>query len=192
MNATCAPPACSIAVRQMDASLQLLEAGRLALRVERDDLAVEDERLPCACAPTCSSAAAISGNCRVFSLPSRDHRRTRPFGAISDDRADAVVLRFVDELRDRRAARRRATRASGASIGVSLQPISSGVELSTPRGELPGLVHAARVRFFAGAFLLARAFDGRDLRARLVEAAAQALHQIDDLALARRLRTPRA
>ncbi len=30
---------------EMDPSLQLLKAGRLALRVERDDLAVQDERL---------------------------------------------------------------------------------------------------------------------------------------------------
>ena len=67
----------------MDAALQLLKAGRLALGVERDDLAVEDERLPCARRAHVASAAAISGNWCVFSLPRRDHRRTAPFGAIS-------------------------------------------------------------------------------------------------------------
>ena len=75
--------AAGVASARMDAPLQLLKPGRLALRVERDDLAVEHERRLCARAPTSPSAAAISGNCRVFSLPSRDHRRTRPFGAIS-------------------------------------------------------------------------------------------------------------
>ena len=65
-------------------------------------------------APTSSSAAAISGNCEVFSLPSRDQRRTRPAGADLGDRADAVVLRFVDELRivERRVGERREHRAS--------------------------------------------------------------------------------
>ena len=68
----------------MNAALQLLESGGFSGCVERDDLAIQDQRQ--VGPPLCPSSAAlrtISGNCPVFSLPRRDHSRTARGPSIS-------------------------------------------------------------------------------------------------------------
>jgi hypothetical protein len=76
---------------QVHASLQALKAGGPAALVERDDLAVEQERLR---DRAWASAFAIDGNWFVLSFPLRDQMVTdveRPYGDV-DDRADPSYL----------------------------------------------------------------------------------------------------
>src|SRR5882724_1934071 len=78
--------------------LELLESGRLALRVERNDLAVEDERRFPGMCPLCERCGDLGKLSRFLVA------QTRPevYGSLRrdlDDRADAVVLGLVDEMR---------------------------------------------------------------------------------------------
>src|SRR5436189_1426684 len=91
----------------MDAALQVLKAGGIPLRVERDDLAVENERrLP----PALPAPQRIDDFRKLRALLVAE---TRPEADAAirelDDRANAVVFRFVDEIRivERRRRRRR-------------------------------------------------------------------------------------
>ena len=83
---------------EMDAALQVLKTDRLSFGVERDDFAVEDERLlqplrPC---------AKRGGNFRKLRGFFVAEPRPEPDGSAPrrdfGDGPDAVVLRFVDEV----------------------------------------------------------------------------------------------
>ena len=115
MNATgCASSSRSTSRRagEVDAALQLLEAGRPAVARRARRSRRRAAAAPAAARASGSSARTIDGNCAVFSLPSRDQRRTsapRLAGRDVDQRADAVVLRLVDAARagQRRLGQRR-------------------------------------------------------------------------------------
>ncbi len=83
----------------MDAVLQPLKSRGFSFLIQRHDLAVEHDRRLAAFLCSVPSAAARSGNCAVFSLPSRDQILTgsRAAGVSFDKRPDAVVFGFVDE-----------------------------------------------------------------------------------------------
>jgi hypothetical protein len=66
----------------VNATLELLKAGRLALRVEGDDLAVEHERFLALTCPLSQGGGDFRELAR-FLVPSRDHNRTTPPGSIS-------------------------------------------------------------------------------------------------------------
>ena len=105
----------------VDASLQSLEAGRAAARVERDDFAVDEQRRHAAARASGSRARTTAGNCAVLSLPRRDQIRmsaARWPGARCDQRPDAVVFRFEDQplAGERRLGQGRQHRADGRGI----------------------------------------------------------------------------
>jgi hypothetical protein len=82
----------------VNATLKLLEPGRLALRVEGDDLAVEHERFRAFARPL------SQGGGDLWELPRLLIPQPRPQpddAAWLDlyDRPDAVVFRFVSEVR---------------------------------------------------------------------------------------------
>ena len=106
-------------VAQVNPALKPLESHGTALRVERDDLAVDDERRRVA--PNDASAETMDGNCEVLSLPRRDQTRTVARGRAGfdfDQRANAVVLRFEDERRsgERRIGERGEHRSRAAGF----------------------------------------------------------------------------
>src|SRR5260221_11229833 len=82
---------------EMHPPLQLLEARGLAPGVERDDLAVEDEAVLARRAPVLERARDLRELPRLVVAEARPQTGA----AVRDlhDRADAVVLRLVDELR---------------------------------------------------------------------------------------------
>ena len=90
----------------MDSSLQLLKAGRLSLGVERDDLAVEDERRSQRPPPLFQRRDDLRKLLRLLVAEPRPQTHR---AANLRDRANAVVLGFVDELRivERRVGERR-------------------------------------------------------------------------------------
>ena len=99
---------------QVDAALEVLKAGRIARAVERDDLAVEEDR-PIADARPLPKCGGDSGNCVVFSLPSRDqkrHRRVPGYGDARGCRRTSARRRSAEN----RAARRRCWPASAARL----------------------------------------------------------------------------
>src|SRR6185295_10282851 len=81
---------------EVDAALQVLEAGRVAVGVERDDLAVEDERLRAPARPRPQRRGNFGKLARLLVAEPRPQADVA-FRSDLDDRADAVVLRFVDE-----------------------------------------------------------------------------------------------
>ena len=92
----------------MDAALELLKSGRPAVRVERDDLSVEHDRLFLPAPPLGERARNFRKLVRFLvaqARPQADGAAGRDFG----DRADAVVFRLVDEPRvlERRVLERR-------------------------------------------------------------------------------------
>src|SRR5436190_17172059 len=92
----------------MNAPLQSLESSGAAVRIERDDLAVEDDRLLLPARPLRQGGGDL-GELRGFFVakprPEADRACWRDLG----DRPDAVVFRFVDEMRilERRVLERR-------------------------------------------------------------------------------------
>src|SRR2546430_2139604 len=110
----------------MYASLQLLESCGLAFGVERDDLAVEDERRRPRARPFRERRRNLRKLIRLLVAEPRPETRDRGGRAdrgagllilvvrgvpspYLDDRADAVVFRFVDQMRvvERRVGERR-------------------------------------------------------------------------------------
>ena len=85
-------------IHQVDASLEVLKAGRLAARVEGDDLAVEHQRLLALARPVPQRRGDFwKLACFLVSEPGPE-----PHDALRldlRDRPNAVVLRFVDEMR---------------------------------------------------------------------------------------------
>ena len=109
-------------VVEVNPALEILKAGRLAFRVERDDLAVEDERLLPVPRPLRERGGDFRKLVRLLvaeprpqahaSLDSRTlprFARDRSRWLDLDDRANAVVFRLVDEVRigERRIGQRR-------------------------------------------------------------------------------------
>ena len=78
----------------MDAALDVLKSQRPSGRVNRDELAVEQDGT-LECSAIWASALTMAGNWAVFSLPFRekpDVCRTLVAGAQVDERANAVVF----------------------------------------------------------------------------------------------------
>src|SRR5262249_51796600 len=83
---------------QVDPALQILEPGRLAVVVERDDLAVEDQRLLAPARPVLQRRRDLGKLTRLLVAEARPQADVIAFRRNFDDRADAVVLRLVDEV----------------------------------------------------------------------------------------------
>ena len=92
-----APPSCRAG--EVNAALQLLESGGFSGRVERDDLAVEDQRqVGAPLRPRLQrphDLRKLPGLLVAETRPQTDHARSLDL----DDRSDAVVLRLVNQLR---------------------------------------------------------------------------------------------
>ena len=116
---------------EMDAALEPLEPGRTAVlrRARRSRRrAATGASQP---RPSAASAWTIDGNCDVFSLPSRDQRRTVGAGARRrdvDERPDAVVLGLVNQprARERRLGQRRQHRPRRCRIFAPVHELSAG------------------------------------------------------------------
>src|SRR5262249_9619181 len=99
----------------MDASLQPLEAGGLALLVERDDFAVEDEPLPAPARPARERRRDFLKLPRLLVAEARPETDLAASRRYLRDGADAVVLRLRGEVRvvERRVGQRREQRLQG-------------------------------------------------------------------------------
>jgi hypothetical protein len=118
---------------QVDASLQSLKSRGPALLVERDDLAVDEDRFAEFGAKRLEPLT-IDGNCIVFSLPSRDQMRTRGRRS-SAARARARGCRRTSARRPDRptaAAARSASPHRRTLVGSS-RHLAIGVILSVQR-----------------------------------------------------------
>ena len=144
--------------RQVDAALDVLKAERPAVAVDGDDLAVEQHaarrgarqrsRAPRRSPETARLVVAVA---RV----DRDVGAAASFGRTADsvdERADAVVLRLVDQapLRHRRLVERRQHRRTSAGLRARRHVVRSmagtpgAYACSWPRECAPGTVSAAR------------------------------------------------
>jgi hypothetical protein len=103
----------------MDPFLQLAEAERRAVGTERDDLSVEQHRLP-----RCPRLARRDDLGKLRRLVIAEARGDRDLGARRDrhERADPVVLRLVHEVGivERRVGERRQHGADGSGGEMTL------------------------------------------------------------------------
>ena len=84
---------------QVNPSLQLLESCRVTVAVERDDLAVEDEGHAKRARPLFQGARNLGKLRGFFVAEAGPEAHAPPALRHLDDRANAIVLGFVDELR---------------------------------------------------------------------------------------------
>ena len=116
-------------IQQVDATLQLLKSGRLALRVEGDDLAVEHERFRALARPLSERGGDLGKLARLLVAEPRPQPDDAAWLDLRD-RADAVVFRFVDEVRvvERRVGERRQHRLQhGIHVGYELAALELAV-----------------------------------------------------------------
>src|SRR6266850_5587251 len=116
---------------QMNAALKALKSRRLTFRIERDDLAVEDERLLQPLRPCANSAGDLGELAGFFVAEARPQVDAGAFRRDLGNRANAVVLRLVYEARigQRRVDERREHRLSdrGSRHPLIITAMTSGL-----------------------------------------------------------------
>src|SRR5215467_137006 len=120
---------------EMDAPLQVLKTGGLTFGVERDDLAVEDERLFEPLRPRAKGSRDLWKLTGLFVAEARPQSDAAAPRRDFSNRANAVVLRFVDEfgidqrhVGERREHRSGNRRRGHASIMTRRLQFSFGLE----------------------------------------------------------------
>ena len=114
--------------RDVDTALKALETRRLSLGVERNDLAVEDDGRFEVAAPGGEGVHQLGelGGLLVAEARPESHTRARCCRLDERNRADAVVLRLVEQIV---ADERRIDAGKVASIGRSVEATNIGDQI---------------------------------------------------------------